>query len=115
VVGLTGKQRPRFQLGDDAFRASQFAIKVLQQLVALLGVRLFARQRDVRFDVAGDRLEFCFRADLVFRAFAVSQDGLRRFLMVPEIRLRDACFQRFQFFAMLRSVKENSEPSRCAA
>jgi hypothetical protein len=40
---------------------------------------------------------------------------LRRFLIVPEVRLRDARFQRFQDLAMLIGVKENSEPSRCEA
>jgi hypothetical protein len=40
---------------------------------------------------------------------------LCRFLVVPEIRLGDARFQRFQDLAVLIGVKENSEPSRCEA
>jgi hypothetical protein len=76
----------------------------------LLGVRLFLREVDVRIEVAGKRGELFVRRDLFFGAFAVAQDGLRGLLIVPEIGLRDARFERFQSFAMRRRVKDNSEP-----
>jgi hypothetical protein len=47
---------------------------------------------------------------LFFRALAVTQNGLRGFLIAPEIGLSDAGFEGFQAFAMRRSVKDNSEP-----
>jgi hypothetical protein len=47
---------------------------------------------------------------LFFRALAVAQDGLRRFLIVPEIGLSNAGFERFQAFAMRSGVKDNSGP-----
>jgi hypothetical protein len=47
---------------------------------------------------------------LVFGALAVAQDGLGGFLVAPEIGVGGAGFQALQAFAMLRGVKENSEP-----
>jgi hypothetical protein len=47
---------------------------------------------------------------LFFGALAVAQDGLRRFLIGPEVGLCDAGFERFQAFTMGRGVKDNSEP-----
>jgi hypothetical protein len=70
---------------------------------------------DVRFEIAGKRGEFVVGCDLVFRAFAVAQDGLRGFLIIPEIGLGDAGFEGFQAFAMGRGVKDSSEPWRCGA
>jgi hypothetical protein len=70
---------------------------------------------DVGFEVARNRGEFFVGGDLVFGALAVAQDALRRFLIVPELRLGDARFEAFQAFAMLRSVKDSSAPARCAA
>jgi hypothetical protein len=37
---------------------------------------------------------------LFFGAFAVAQNGLRRFLVVPEIRLGNLSFERFQAIAV---------------
>jgi hypothetical protein len=50
---------------------------------------------------------------LFFGAFAVAQNGLRFFLVVPEVGLRDAGFEGFQAFAVLRRVKDNSGRARC--
>jgi hypothetical protein len=50
---------------------------------------------------------------LFFSAFAVAQNGLRLFLVVPEIWLSNAGFERFQAFTVLRCVKDNSERARC--
>jgi hypothetical protein len=50
---------------------------------------------------------------LFFGALAIAEDGLRFFLVVPEIRLSDAGFERFQTFAVLRGVKDNSGRARC--
>jgi len=50
---------------------------------------------------------------LFFGALAVAKNGLRFFLVVPKIRLRDARFEGFQTFAVLRRVKDSSGPARC--
>jgi hypothetical protein len=50
---------------------------------------------------------------LFLSAFAVAQNGLRLFLVVPEVGLSNAGFERFQAFAVLRGVKDNSERARC--
>jgi hypothetical protein len=52
---------------------------------------------------------------LFFGAFAIAKNGLRFFLIVPEIGLRDARFEGFQTFAVLRRVKDNSGRVRCVA
>jgi hypothetical protein len=52
---------------------------------------------------------------LLFSAFAIAKNGLRFFLIVPEVGLRDAGFEGFQTFAVLRRVKDNSGRVRCAA
>jgi hypothetical protein len=90
-------------------------VELFQEIVALLGVRFFARQADVGVDVSCVSREFCVGADLLLGTPAVAQDGLRSFLIVPKVRLGDARFQRFQALAMLRGVKESSAPARCAA
>jgi hypothetical protein len=51
---------------------------------------------------------------LFFGAFAIAQDGLRFFLVVPEVGLGYAGFESLQAFAVLRRVKDNSGPVRCA-
>jgi len=52
---------------------------------------------------------------LVFGAFAIAKDGLRGFLIVPEIGLGDADLEGFQALAMWSGVKDSSEPWRCGA
>jgi len=52
---------------------------------------------------------------LFFSALAITQNGLRLFLVVPEIGLSDAGFEGFQTFAVLRRVKDNSGRARCVA
>jgi hypothetical protein len=47
---------------------------------------------------------------LIFGALAVAQNRLRGVLIVPEIGLSNAGFQRLQALAMRRRVKDNSEP-----
>jgi hypothetical protein len=69
------------------------------------------REMYVGVEVAGKRGELFVCGDLVLRAFAVAQHGLRGFLIVPEIGLSDAGFERVQAFAMRSSVKDSSVPS----
>jgi len=47
---------------------------------------------------------------LIFGAFAIAQDGLRGFLIVPEIGLCDAGLEGLQALAMGRGVKDSSGP-----
>jgi hypothetical protein len=73
------------------------------------------REINIGFNIAGKRSEFLIRADAVFGTLSFAQDVLRCFLIVPEIGLRAAGFQRLQTLAILRGVKENSALARCAA
>jgi hypothetical protein len=50
---------------------------------------------------------------LLFGALAIAENGLRFFLIVPEIGLSDTGFEGFQAFAVLRRVKDNSGRARC--
>jgi hypothetical protein len=50
---------------------------------------------------------------LFFGAFSIAKNGLRFFLVVPEIGLSDAGFEGFQTLAILRGVKDNSGRARC--
>jgi hypothetical protein len=81
----------------------------------LLGIGFFLGEVNVSVQVAGKRSELFVGGDLILGALAVAQDGLRGFLIVPEIGLSDAGFERLQAFAMWGGVKDNSEPSRCEA
>jgi hypothetical protein len=65
---------------------------------------------NVRIEIAGKRSQLVVSADLVFRALAIAQNRLRGLLIVPEIRLSDAGFERLQMLAVRLSVKDNSEP-----
>jgi hypothetical protein len=76
----------------------------------LFGVGFFLCQVDVRIEIAGERGEPFVGGDLFFGAFAVAQDGLRGFLIVPEIGLGNAGFEGFQALAVRSGVKDNSEP-----
>jgi hypothetical protein len=64
---------------------------------------------DVGFDVARRRGEFFVGANLFFGAFAVAENTLRSFLIIPERGVSDAGFERLQAFAVQRSVKDSSE------
>jgi hypothetical protein len=68
---------------------------------------------NVCVQIARKRAELLVGGNLIFGTLAIAQDGLRSFLIVPEIGLGDACFEGFQAFAMGSSVKDNSEPWRC--
>jgi hypothetical protein len=46
---------------------------------------------------------------LIFGTFAIAQDGLRGFLIVPEIGRGNARFEGLQALTVWRSVKDNSE------
>ena len=76
----------------------------------MLGVGFFLGEVDVGIEIAGERSEFLVSGDLFFGALAVAQDGLRRFLIGPEVGLCDAGFERFQAFTMRSGVKDNSGP-----
>ena len=66
---------------------------------------------NIGVEVAGKRSELFVGGDLFFRALAIAQDGLRGFLIVPEVGLSDAGFEGLQTFAMGSGVKDSSGPS----
>jgi len=113
VVAFAGQQGFGFEISDISFGVVQFAIEFFEQIVALLGVGFILGQIDVGVEIAGERSQPFVGGDLIFGALAIAQDGLRGFLIVPEVGLRDARFQRFQAFAMGSGVKDSSEPWRC--
>ena len=110
VIAFAGEERLGFQVGDVRFGGAQLAVELFEQIVALFGVGFLLREVDVRIEIAGERGEPFVGGDLFFGAFAVAQDGLGGFLIVPEIGLTDASFEGFQAFAMRSGVKDNSEP-----
>jgi hypothetical protein len=108
VVIFAGEQRFGFEFRDVGFGAVEFAIDVFQEVVALIGVGFFLREIDVGLDVFGNRGELVVGADLVFGAFAVAENGLGAFLIVPKTGIGDAGFERLQALAMLGGVKDSS-------
>jgi hypothetical protein len=65
---------------------------------------------NISVQVARQRTKLFVGGDLIFRALAITQDGLRSILIVPKIGLSDASFEGLQAFAMWRGVKDNSGP-----
>jgi hypothetical protein len=108
VIGLAGEERPGFEFGDVGVCGGKFAVEVFEEILFLLSVGLFLREIDVGLDVAGDGSEFFVGGNLLFGAFAVAEDALRRFLIAPEIGVGGASFESFQAFAILRCVKDSS-------
>jgi len=111
MIAYAGEQRFGFQVRDVSFGAVELAVELLDQIVALLGIGFFLRQVYVCVEVAGKRGELFVGGNLLLRALAIAQDGLRGFLIVPEIWLCDAGFEGLQTLAMWSSVKDSSEPS----
>ena len=74
VIVFAGEQRLRFEFRNVFVGGIEFAIELLEQIVFLLGVALFAREVDVGFDVAGDGVELRFGGDLVFGFLALAQN-----------------------------------------
>jgi hypothetical protein len=93
VIGFAGEKCPGFELADVALPGGQLAVEIFQEFVALLGVGFLFCQADVRLDVAGDGSQPVVRGNLFLGSFAVAKNGLRFFLVVPEVGLRDAGFE----------------------
>jgi hypothetical protein len=113
VIGFAGQKRPGFELADVGFGCGEFAVEVFQKIVALLGVGFFRGEAYVSLDVTGDRRELSVRVNLFFSALAVAKNSLRFFLVIPKVGLSNAGFERFQTFAVLGRVKDNSGRARC--
>ena len=93
MIGFAGEKRPGFELADITFRSRQLAVEIFQEVGALLGVGFFFCQANVGLDVAANGTQPVVGGNLFFGAFAVAKDGLRFFLVVPEVGLRDAGFE----------------------
>jgi hypothetical protein len=63
---------------------------------------------NIGFDIAGEGSKFFVGGNLFFGALAISEDALRRFLIVPEIGIGYASLQGFQALAILWRVKDSS-------
>jgi hypothetical protein len=108
MIGFSGEERFGFQFGNVGVGGVEFAVEIFEQVVLLLDVGFFLREVDVRLDVAGDGSELLVGGDLFFGTLAFSENGLRGFLIVPEIGGGDAGFESFQALAVLRCVKDSS-------
>jgi hypothetical protein len=98
-----------FEFADVVVRGGKFLAEVLQQFLFLFGVGFAFGEIDVRFDIAGERLQLLVGGELVFDALAITENALRFFLIAPKIGVGGARFEGFQPRAVLRSVKESSE------
>jgi hypothetical protein len=112
MIAFAGKQSLRFQVGDVVLRRHQLFVEIFQQLVLLFRVGFFLRKVDVRLQVAAYRSKPFVGSNLLFRALAVAENALRRFLIAPEIGIGDAGFERFQAFAVAFGVKDSSGRAR---
>jgi hypothetical protein len=74
----------------------------------LLDVGFFLSKMDVRLDVPGDRRELVVRGYLLFGPLPLAENGLCRFLIVPETGVGDARFENLQALSILRRVKDSS-------
>jgi len=108
VIVLAGEQCLRFQFGDVVVRGSEFAVQFLEQIILLFSVGFFLSKMNVRFDITGNRSQFFVGGNLFFGAFALAQNTLRGFLVVPESGIGDAGFEGLQALAILWRVKDSS-------
>jgi hypothetical protein len=67
----------------------------------------------VRLDVARDTRKLFVRRNAAFRAFALLQNLLRRFLVLPEVRLRSSLFEIGEKTAVAVYVKDSSARAGC--
>jgi hypothetical protein len=63
---------------------------------------------NIGFDIAVERRKFFVSGNLFFGALAIAEDGLRCFLIAPEIGIGDASLEGFQPLAILWRVKDSS-------
>ncbi len=63
---------------------------------------------NIGFDIAAEGSKFFVGGNLFFGALAITQDALRRFLIVPEIGIGYASLKGFQALAILWRVKDSS-------
>jgi hypothetical protein len=67
----------------------------------------------IGFDVRDGARELLFRSDVGFSLFALLQNALCFFLVLPKGRVADFFFEGFQAFAAGGNVKDNSGRVRC--
>jgi threonine/homoserine/homoserine lactone efflux protein len=78
-------------------------------------VGFFAREIEVRLDVAGFGVESFFRVHAVFHLLALLQESLRLFLVLPEVGIAYFFFQSGELFSSGAGVKESSARARCVS
>jgi hypothetical protein len=69
---------------------------------------------EIGFDVAHFAIERVLGVDAVFNYFALLEDGLRFFLVLPEICVADFFFDYGQLLASGWGVKDSSARAPCA-
>ncbi len=66
----------------------ELARDLLENRLALRGIGFLMSQVEVSFQVAGEPLKFIVSGDAAFCGFALLQDLLRLFRILPEVGLR---------------------------
>jgi len=69
---------------------------------------------EIGFDVADGARKFFVGGDVAFGVFALLQDSLGFFLVLPEGGIAGLCFEGFQSLAVGCDVKDSSARGRCA-
>ena len=87
AVVFAGKQRERLEFGDICVGGGDFALDIAEQRVALGRVGFFFGEMKIRLDIAQRARELLVGRDDSFRDFALLENFLRLFLVLPEIRL----------------------------
>ena len=105
----------RFEFGDELVGGIEFSGDIFQNGFALRGVGFFLGEVEIRLDVRDGARELFFGRDVGFCVLALLKDRLRFLLVLPERRVVDFRFERFQEFAAGGNVKDNSARVRCAS
>ena len=114
MILLAGEQRLGFQVGNVNIRGAKLTLELFQKVFPLLWIPFFLCEVDVGFKVAAHGGELFVRGNLFFGALALAQYSLSGLLVIPEMGVGDAGFQRLQTLAIAGRVKDSSVQACCA-
>jgi ribosomal protein L19 len=108
-IALPRQQRRKLQTVDLGGQLAKLALNFRGDVFAL------APQLEISVEVSQFSREEFVRLDLFFQAFALGENLLGSFRILPEIRLGYLVFKGFDLAAAGRGVKENSAVRGCAS